>query len=345
MRLATKPRRIAPLLALVCGAFAVTLNPSDYPGGGATPPVNQDIVSQYNLSKVPDIPVRTTPAEWTFSALDIASCPNKRTWGQTFDDGPSEYTDGLLDHLDQKGQKVTFFVIGVNVVGYPNQLLRAYQSGHQIAIHTWTHPYLPEKSNSEIIMELWWTARIIKDVIGVTPRYMRPPFGNLDDRVRGVIAAMGLKIVTWNSDTQDWAHKDTAQSFVPAEIQKSLNNPPADNGIISLEHDYWQSTAAVGATATGIILNGGWKIQPVAVCMNDSSPYQEGAGTLSPWFPSTTTTASTTASPSPPAVTGVNVFSQFGSLGARWSKQAGQQQSSHRDRPAPEELDVYGLRV
>lgn len=53
-------------------------------------------------------------------------------------------------------------------------------SGHQIAVHTWSHPYLTTLTNEQIIAELGWTKKIMRDVTGVTPNMMRPPFGDIE---------------------------------------------------------------------------------------------------------------------------------------------------------------------
>lgn len=58
--------------------------------------------------------------------------------------------------------------------------------------------------------ELGWTKQIIKDVTGVTPNTMRPPYGDIDDRVRYISLQMGLTPIIWTAadggtfDTQDW---------------------------------------------------------------------------------------------------------------------------------------------
>jgi len=65
------------------------------------------------------------------------------------------------------------------------------------AVHTWSHPALTTLSNEQIIAELGWTKKIIKDVLGVTPNMMRPPYGDIDDRVRAISLAMGLTPVMW----------------------------------------------------------------------------------------------------------------------------------------------------
>jgi peptidoglycan/xylan/chitin deacetylase (PgdA/CDA1 family) len=56
-------------------------------------------------------------------------------------------------------------------------LKRAYQDGHQIAIHSWSHRPMTSLTNQEIIADLKWAEKAIHDTIGVTPLYWSPPFG------------------------------------------------------------------------------------------------------------------------------------------------------------------------
>ena len=63
-----------------------------------------------------------------------------------------------------------------------------------------SHPYLTSLTNDEIISEILWTSKVIYDVLGIVPTFMRPPYGDVDDRVRGIMKALGLDIVLWNRD-------------------------------------------------------------------------------------------------------------------------------------------------
>jgi peptidoglycan/xylan/chitin deacetylase (PgdA/CDA1 family) len=82
--------------------------------------------------------------------------------------------------LDEQQLSATFFVVGSRGVQFPHTLQEEYMKGHQIAVHTWSHPPLTTLTNDEIIAELGWTKKIIKDVTGVTPNMMRPPFGDIE---------------------------------------------------------------------------------------------------------------------------------------------------------------------
>lgn len=118
--------------------------------------------------------------------------------------GPSPYTPALLDYLQSKDIRATFFTVGSRVKQYPSTLLRAFQEGHQIGVHTWSHRALTTLSTPQVVAELHTTVMAIEQVIGTKPLYMRPPFGDLDDRIRDICAAMNLIPVMWDFDSGDF---------------------------------------------------------------------------------------------------------------------------------------------
>ncbi|KDQ54795.1 carbohydrate esterase family 4 protein [Jaapia argillacea MUCL 33604] len=210
---------------------------------------------------------------------DITTCPDPLTWGLTYDDGPSLYTPDLIDYLDSVNIKSTFFVVGSRALSYPATLQAEYMGGHQIAVHTWSHPSLTTLTNEQIIAELGWSKKIIKDVLGVTPNMMRPPYGDIDDRVRAISIAMGLTPVMWTRiapyatfDTNDFniAGGLVSPSQVLANWEAILGNATTMNhGFIVLEHDLFQQSVDI---ATGYILPDAqahkFKIEPVISCLN-----------------------------------------------------------------------------
>lgn len=113
-------------------------------------------------------------------SADVTTCPQKLQWGLTYDDGPAYYTPDLLNYLDQVKLKATFFVVGSRVTSFPGLLQQEYLAGHQIAVHTWSHTALTTQTNEQVIAELGWTRKVIQDVLGVGPLYMRPPYGDIE---------------------------------------------------------------------------------------------------------------------------------------------------------------------
>ncbi|KAF9535464.1 hypothetical protein CPB83DRAFT_753571 [Crepidotus variabilis] len=284
-----------------------TLAPSKYPPLDQPPPVDSPEVKEWIAEVartgivIPDIsptvdggcPANAAAAAdknrcwWTCTgctrSTDITSCPTAMDWGLTYDDGPGFYTPNLLEYLDSQKLKSTFFVVGSRVVQFPRTLQYEYMSQHQIAVHTWSHRPLTEQSNVQIIAELGWSRKVIKDVLGVTPNAMRPPFGDIDDRVRAISVAMGLTPVIWTRlspqvtfDTDDFnIHNGQTSVYKVLQNWKNIlgNVSTINTGFVVLEHDLFQESVEV---ATGYILpdalahNPPFSIKPVSQCVGRS---------------------------------------------------------------------------
>ncbi|TQR20389.1 polysaccharide deacetylase family protein [Psychrobacillus vulpis] len=123
----------------------------------------------------------------------------------TFDDGPhSTYTPQILDLLSEYDAKATFFVIGERAEKLPDLILQIGQEGHEIANHTYSHPYkiTPEK----LTEELKKTNEIIHDITGTYPLFYRPVGGTYNDRIINTAVQNGYKVImwSWHQDTEDW---------------------------------------------------------------------------------------------------------------------------------------------
>ncbi len=129
----------------------------------------------------------------------------------TFDDGPSIYTGAILDELKKYHVPATFFVIGGNAEMFPDLLRRAYDDGHEIGNHTFTHPNMGLVSDTRARLELNATQRIIQSVTDHDTILFRPPY-NADaeprrpEEVRPILEAYRSGYVTVGEfiDPQDW---------------------------------------------------------------------------------------------------------------------------------------------
>lgn len=107
------------------------------------------------------------------------------------------------------GAKATFFVCG-NLYGCLYDLDRtrilekAFYSGHQIASHTWSHPALDTLSPEWLHGEMATLETTLDRILGLRPRWMRPPYGRVNDTVRAKMREMGYKIALWDADSEDW---------------------------------------------------------------------------------------------------------------------------------------------
>ncbi|KAJ3221140.1 chitin deacetylase [Clydaea vesicula] len=210
---------------------------------------------------------------------DISICKNLNEWGVTYDDGPSTQVPGtkeLLSELTSQKLLTTHFVVGTNVLLYPDLLKQIDAAGHQIGVHSWTHHPLTSLSNAQIVAEIKYTEGIIYKTIGKVPIYFRPPYGDVDDRVRAIISALGYKNVMWTIDSSDTS--GIPNSEVTARMTKVFEgtNPDTNTslttGVITLEHDYLDNTvtslAALNSYKTSSKL---LKPQPVGQCQGLNS--------------------------------------------------------------------------
>ena len=164
---------------------------------------------------------------------DLKQFKDKKLIAFTFDDGPStSNTNYLLDNLDKYNARVTFFVLGSRVKNNKEVLKRAYLQGNDIGSHTYNHRNLNLLSDEAVIDEVKRTNDEIKNIIGISPTLLRPPYGNLTNRVKDLA---DMHIILWNIDPLDWKYKD--KNRVANEIIEH-----AHDGAIVLVHDIYKSS-------------------------------------------------------------------------------------------------------
>jgi peptidoglycan/xylan/chitin deacetylase (PgdA/CDA1 family) len=129
----------------------------------------------------------------------------------TFDDGPGDWTEPILDVLAANDAKATFFVIGSNVEGRIDTLSRVVGEGHEIGNHTWSHPWLARDCDDERVRdELERTSTMLAGLLGTMPRRFRAPRYDVDDRVVAVAARLGLSHTRSDVAPPDWDARCTA---------------------------------------------------------------------------------------------------------------------------------------
>lgn len=151
----------------------------------------------------------------------------------TFDDGPhATRTPEILDLLAAEDVPATFFVIGVNAEAHPELVKREAAEGHEIGLHTYTHPRLCKCKKESLDAELADCEALFTPLLGgKTPKLFRPPGGECGSTVKEVAAAHGYAVILWSVDTRDWAHTSTEK--IEREVLKNVRP-----GSIILMHDY-----------------------------------------------------------------------------------------------------------
>ena len=135
--------------------------------------------------------------------------PRRPMVALTFDDGPTRYTEYILDILERHGARATFCVLGNLVERREDTVRRAVELGNEVIGHSWNHANFTILSPDAIKRQIQDTSAAIEAATGVTPPpIFRAPYGNLNARVRNVAAELGYSMLNWTVDTEDWRHRD-----------------------------------------------------------------------------------------------------------------------------------------
>ena len=155
----------------------------------------------------------------------IQKYKQKKLLALTFDDGPSKYTNELLDTLNSENVKVTFFVLGENIIkNNENILLKEYEAGQLVCIHSYKHVFFTKISKEAIVEQISMTKNIIYNITSYTPSYIRVPYGILNDKVRSVLKEENLENILWNVDSLDWKYKNTNKTVEHIITETSGND-------------------------------------------------------------------------------------------------------------------------
>lgn len=164
------------------------------------------------IQMIDDKIINTKITELPTKALLVKSGYKKDYIALTFDDGPDpKYTPQILDILKANNIKASFFVVGSNVLEYPELAQRIVNEGHLLGNHTYTHPKLKNAQPQEIIDEIESTQKAIQEITNTTPKYFRTPFNdfgtyetNSDLKQLRVIDGLNLKIAESDLDSNDY---------------------------------------------------------------------------------------------------------------------------------------------
>lgn len=169
----------------------------------------------------------------------IKAYKNKKLIALTFDDGPSKYTEKLVNELNKRNVNATFFVIGKNVEDLNNYMKIAYDAGNEIAIHAYSHKLFTSLDRKGIEDEITKTSDLItKFIQGFAPSLIRVPYGSTNKKVDEVINNFGLTNIKWTVDSRDWKLRNTNRVY--SYIMKNIKG----NEIVLMHDIYLTSVEA-----------------------------------------------------------------------------------------------------
>ncbi len=168
---------------------------------------------------------------------------NEKVVYLTFDDGPSANTQKIMDILAKYDAKATFFVTGRNQ-DYNYLIKDAYQAGHTIALHTYSHEYSTVYASVDAYFDdLNKVGQMVKKEIGFVPHYIRFPGGSSNTISRrycqGIMSTLTKKVIEQGYQYYDWNGDSTDASGNHVAVAKLIRNGTLchDNNVMILCHD------------------------------------------------------------------------------------------------------------
>ena len=167
-----------------------------------------------------------------------------------------DYTDKILQALDDYGVKCTFFAVEFWVEKYPEYVKKIVERGHEIGTHSKTHPHMSKLDRAGVLEELSSSVATIEALTNQKVTLFRPPFGEYDNKLINCAKSLGLYTIQWDVDSLDWKNLSAAE--ITSRVLKKVKS-----GSIILCHNNGLHTyeALPGIFAT--LIGQGYRFVPI----------------------------------------------------------------------------------
>lgn len=193
----------------------------------------------------------------------------------TFDDGPSNNTDKILDILAEYNVKATFFVVGYDDTVSKERYKRIVNEGHSLGIHSYSHNYNKiYKSLEDFDKDFTKLWKLLYDTTGYTPTLYRFPGGSknfvkrskMEEFIR-YLNEKGMTYYDWNVVNGDAEGKNYTEEQM---IDNVLNGVASKKNSIVLMHDGYgkEKTVAGLPKILEALISGGAEVLP----MDENAP-------------------------------------------------------------------------
>jgi peptidoglycan/xylan/chitin deacetylase (PgdA/CDA1 family) len=197
---------------------------------------------------------------------DNLSCSVVKCVALTFDDGPSPYTDRLLQILKDADAKATFFLIGNKVAANPAGAKRIADAGMEFGSHTWEHPNMTMIPAADIAGQFSRANDAITAATGRTPLLWRSPGGLSDETVRQTAGRFGLAEILWDVVPFDWIND--SNTAATRYMLMTYIKP----GSVVLFHDTYSSTVDLVYQFIPVLKANGYRLVTVSELLGPRAP-------------------------------------------------------------------------
>ncbi len=184
----------------------------------------------------------------------------------------AEYTDEILDVLDKFNVKTTFFLVNIWLKDYPEVAKEISSRGHELGLHTVSHPHLNNLSEDQIRKELVDNRALIKDLTGQDAFLFRPPFGEYSNKVINVANSEGIVTIQWSIDSLDWV-EGKGKDYIVERVLKDIG--PGD---IVLFHNNGTHTHEAIVPIIEKLQAEGFEIVPISQLIHRENYYIDAQG-------------------------------------------------------------------
>ncbi|MDT5018627.1 MAG: hypothetical protein QOD39_4787 [Mycobacterium sp.] len=199
------------------------------------------------------------------SAEDV-DCSKVKCVALTFDDGPSPYTDRLLQILADNDAKSTFFLIGNKVAANPAGAKRVADAGMEVGNHTWEHPNMTTIPPEDISSQISKANDAIQAATGQRPKLLRTAGGLINDNVLAAAKQQGMADINWDVIPFDWANDSNT-----AATRYMLMTQIKPNSVV-LFHDTYSSTVDLVEQFIPVLKHNGYHMVTVSQLIGPREP-------------------------------------------------------------------------
>lgn len=193
----------------------------------------------YNNTSPKKVPIYSVETDEKAVALTFDAA-----WG-------ADKTLGILETIEQKDAKATFFLVSFWADKYREELKKLAASDRiEIGTHSATHPYMSKLSKDKMALELSTSTELIESITGKKVELFRPPYGDYSDALLDTAKAQGLHTIQWDVDSLDW--KNLSAEQITSRIVGGCRN----GSIVLMHNDGKHTLEALPSVIDGLRAKG-----------------------------------------------------------------------------------------
>jgi len=180
----------------------------------------------------------------------------------------AEHTEEILSILGENNVRATFFLTDIWLDAYPEMAKRIAEQGHEIGMHSVTHPHFNELSKEDMVREVEGNYQTILQITGYQAELFRFPFGEYNNTAIELLREKSIYPIQWSIDSLDWQESATKESICQ-RIEERMHN-----GAIVLFHNNGTFTAEALKEILRIGVEKGYEFVPIGELIYKNENYQ-----------------------------------------------------------------------